>query len=541
MSTTRSFLIQVVQDQAPVVEVAVDVIRKVNNVYLVTPKARIPFNPDSFVKDDRGLSKVEFTYSYYPEDSDVVRGLRTKFALRPLLDLPLPGGTPSAAIALHHVDNFRFLDRAENRISGSVFVREFLNQQSKLTFVTRGEFEAQLPQPKTEDTAPPTIKKIELKDPSRDFIDLDVRYSEGHPKAGQRLFDILPKSIDDVQAIYRMDINVQATDTNVDADGGPKVTRNAEPIRLRIVSEGDLLLEISKEEELLAVRLDEALAKLAAAKKKYEFVRSSNGYKEETPEQVDSVKVRSQDAYGDVEKSRDIVQSVGREYRRLTRECEVNQLNEAALKRYRDYTALLESILSESPEVAITFPKTQGLMAGIQNTLNAGRWAPVSAVGDAENSLYNLERRLKEIRDMGIESRSIDKLRKDLVALKERQQRIEAEILEMKVRWEKDLLDPSPKIGDVGVVSLSKGEAKKVQHTIDWRKYEGPKGKEDELPIKITSSDPSVVVPGDMTLVFDRHQFRFEYEVKAGAKEGNYTVTVTPAAGKPVTVSITVK
>ena len=46
--------------------------------------------------------------------------------------------------------------------------------------------------------------------------------------------------------IYRMDLNVQATDTNVDAEGGPKVTRNVEPIRLRIVSEGDLLTEISR-------------------------------------------------------------------------------------------------------------------------------------------------------------------------------------------------------------------------------------------------------------------------------------------------------
>ena len=88
VSTTRTFLIQVSQDQAPVVEVAVDVIRKSGNVYLVTPKARIPFNPDSFVKDDHGLSKVEYTFSYYAEDSEVVRSLRTKFALRSLLDVP---------------------------------------------------------------------------------------------------------------------------------------------------------------------------------------------------------------------------------------------------------------------------------------------------------------------------------------------------------------------------------------------------------------------------------------------------------------------
>ena len=58
-----------------------------------------------------------------------------------------------------------------------------------------------------------------------------------------------------------MDINVQATDNNVDADGGPKVTRNAEPIRLRIISESDLLLEIGKEQYQLATRLDEAITR----------------------------------------------------------------------------------------------------------------------------------------------------------------------------------------------------------------------------------------------------------------------------------------
>ncbi|MBN9117743.1 MAG: hypothetical protein J0I06_00990, partial [Planctomycetes bacterium] len=96
VSTTRSFLIQVVQDQAPTVEVAVDVIRKSGNFYLVTPRARIPFNPESFVKDDRGLSKVEYAFTYWAEDSDVVRGIRAKYALRSLLDTPLPGAKPAA-------------------------------------------------------------------------------------------------------------------------------------------------------------------------------------------------------------------------------------------------------------------------------------------------------------------------------------------------------------------------------------------------------------------------------------------------------------
>jgi hypothetical protein len=66
VSSTRSILIQVAQDQPPVVEVGLDVVRKLGDKYLVTPKARIPFNPDSFVKDDHGLSKVEYVFDYWP-------------------------------------------------------------------------------------------------------------------------------------------------------------------------------------------------------------------------------------------------------------------------------------------------------------------------------------------------------------------------------------------------------------------------------------------------------------------------------------------
>ncbi|QJW93529.1 hypothetical protein [Frigoriglobus tundricola] len=535
VSTTRSFLIQVKQDQAPVVEVAVDVIRKSGNVYLVTPKARIPFNPDSFVKDDHGLSKVEYTFSYYAEDSEVVRGMRTRLALRSLLDLPLPGTTAGAVLPRLHAENFKLHDRVDDRLNSSVFVSAFSIQGGKLHRSTRQEFEAQLSRPKAEETSTEAdqrvVKKIELKDAERDFFDLKFLHDEG-------LLAIAAKDTD-VQPIYRMDLNVQATDNNVDGDGGPKVTRNAEPIRLRIISEGDLLIEIGREEEQLALRLDEALVKIAGAKRKYEFVRNSNGYKEESPEQVDAVKVRSQDAFGDIEKARDVVQSVAREYRRLARECEVNRLNDKALERYRFVTAQIEDVLSENPqfpaEGPTSFSKTQALLTVVQNVLNNSRWAPLAAVSDAENSLFALERRVQVIRALIGESQSRDRLKRDLVAIKEQQQRIDNEIRKMEDEWRHTLNDPNPKIGEVGVLSLAKGETKKVRHSIAWNQY-----KEDDLVVKLKASDPSVTVAPQITLNFEKDQFYFEYEIKAGNKEGTHTVTVTPAAGKPVEVKLIV-
>jgi hypothetical protein len=59
--------------------------------------------------------------------------------------------------------------------------------------------------------------------------------------------------------------------------------------------------------------------------------------------------------------------------------------------------------------------------------------------------------------------------------------------------------------------------------------------------VKIASSDPSVVVPAEMKLNFETNETYFEYEVKAGTKEGMYKITVTPEVGKPVEVQVNVK
>ncbi|MDY3552111.1 hypothetical protein R5W24_001191 [Gemmata sp. JC717] len=528
VSTTRSILIQVTQDQPPVVEVGVDVIRKLGNTYLVTPKVRIPFNPDSFIKDDHGLSKVEYTFTYSAEDSDVVRGLRTKYALRSLLDLPTGAQFPAAVLPRLHADNFRTLDKNDDRLTASVFVSEWANQNGRLRRETPDRLAELLKTPSGDDVNQEAVRKVELKNSDRDYFDLKELNDLGIIKI------LAPPG--EAQQSYRMDLFVQATDNNADHDGGPRVTRGSEPIRLRVVSEGDLLLEISKEEEALGLRLDEALAQLAAAKRAYEFVRSSNGFKEETPEVVDTVKVRSQTAVNAVDKSRDIVNTVLREFRRIARECEVNRVVEVTTKNYQSYCARLDTILSEDPNASVAFPKTLNLLNVVQAPLNTSRWASLAAVTDAEQSLYALERELQAIRkDLG-ESLSKEQFIKNLRKLRDDQLRVEKDIEALKRQFEDEQGAKTAKVSPVGAIALTKGETKKVQHAITWRQY-----KEDELIVKLTSSDPAVVVPAQLTLTYENNQFRFEYEVKAGSKEGTYKITVTPGAGEPVEVTVIVK
>ncbi|MBY0456881.1 MAG: hypothetical protein K2V38_06060, partial [Gemmataceae bacterium] len=325
-----------------------------------------------------------------------------------------------------------------------------------------------------------------------------------------------------------------------------RTVRTSDPIRLRIISEGDLLVEMGNEERQLAAKLDEAIARLRAAIRKYEFVISSNNFKDQTPENVDAVKVRGNDALQDVDKARDTVQTVVREMRRLARESEVNRMEEKTQKRYRDYCEVMDAVLADDPPpagarllvpITVTFPMSLKQLTNVQNVLNGGTWAPGALVGDANQGLYALDREVTAIRQLLGEDDSRAKLIANARKLIDAQRKIDQDIEVMYDDWRKRIKDPKPAIGDVGQVALAKGEAKKIQHKIEWRQY-----KEDDLDVTITSSDPSaLVVPEKITVNFDKNPFRFEYEVKAGAKAGNYTITLTPAVGKPVVVAVVVQ
>ncbi len=529
--SARTFVVQATEDAPPAVEVAVDVIRKVGNSYMVTPNARIPFDPASFVKDDRGLQSLLFAFEYSAEDSDVVKALRAKMLLR-AFEVPTPGAGVAPLASVKHMENMRAVEGTEGRRKGEADIAYFLELQNALQREVSAAFKDALTKPKVDapaaDASKRSVLKLAFDNPNRDYFDLKQLHDAG-------LLKLAAKSNEDVQTIYRFDLYVAATDTNVDREGGPNVVRNTEPIRLRIVSDSDLLAEIGKEEEALVLKLDDALVKLATAKQKYKFVRESNGYRDEVPEQVDSVKVRCQDAIQDVDKSRDLVQSVGREFQRLVRECEVNRLNEAALNTYRKNAALIDSVVVESPDT-VNYPKAQNKLLGVQNVLNVGRWAPLAAVTDAEDELFKLEARVKYIRGLFGENRGPEQLRRELRALLEKQKRVSVEVLAYQRKIEGELSKEAPTVGAVGALALNKGETRKVSQAIQWNKY--PK---DDIVVKVTASDPSIVVPGELKLDFEKNQFRFEYEVKAGAKEGTYKITVTPAVGDPVEYPVVVK
>lgn len=538
----RQIMIQVVDDQPPTVELAADVIRKVGTVYYVTPKAKVPFNPESFVRDDRGLSKVAFEFTYWPEDSDLGRAVRAQLLARPFLSAPGALSAAGAVAPLYHAAKFKDLDKGDTRKAGSAAVRRFLELRQDLRAETADRLRAILAADYDE-AASAMIKVVDLKNADADFFDVK----------GLKLL----ASVTEVQPRYRLDLNVVATDTNYDT--GPKTGLGTEPIRLLVVSEGDLLAEINKEEETFATRLDEAIIKLVAARKNWEYVRSTVSVGRATNDltRVEDARVKAQGVTQDVGKARETLAGLVREYRRIHRECTVNEVTEATRDRFGKFANRMDRVVGENPPLitpdeasqprpGMTFPEAERRIEVVLTPLNVNQWSEITAVSDAETGLLLIEKEVRAIRAELGELQSKERLKALLTTVIDGREKIRKELEDLRAVFEAKQRQKTPDIGAVGPTFLAKGETKKIRHKLDWLQF--PK---DEMTVKFTVTDHDkkpvaadvLALPATLKLTFETHQFDFEYDVKAGTKEGEYTITLTPepGAGDPVAIPVTIK
>jgi hypothetical protein len=530
----RQIMIQIADDQPPVVEIAPDVIRKIGNVYYVTPKAKIPFNPESYIRDDHGLSKVAYEYTYWSEDSDVGRAVRVQLLSRPFLYSAGLPNIPSAVATAYHTAKFKDLDKGDQRQTGSAELSRYIDDRSKLQFETQDTLVRKLKEP-LDDAVTKMVTKIELKSADQDYFDLKPLK--------------LLASVSEVQPRYRLDLNVLATDANYDT--GPKTGQNSEPIRLLIVSEGDLLAEINKEEDTFGTRLDEAITKIRVAKSRLAVAKSFHGQQD----RIEDARVKMQDANQEVAKVHDIVGTLVREYRRIYRECQVNDVRESTRDTFGKFANEMDRICGENPPritkeedvtpPSITLGEVERRLDVVNGSLNANRWGDALAVSQAELGLLELERLIMAIRAKIGEHTTPNKLKAALQKVIDNQNLITDELRKLRERLEGDALRKDPEIGTVAGTFLTKGESKRLRHAINWRQYD-----KDDLVVKITAVDnkdkkpvpPEVLgfVP-ELKLDFEKNQLAFEYDLKAGAKEGEFTVTLTPAVGTPVNIIVTVK
>jgi len=512
VTSTRGFLIQAIEDQAPQVEVAVDILRRQGNTFLCTPMAMVPFLRDSVVRDDTGLSQVEFEYTISKVEAEAVVALQAQaaaalWAFAPVTAYLGDALTPTVALA-----TVGLLTKADKKEFGRSPVLRFVAEYSRLPKYTLETLQRRLRQPVDPDH-PDVVKQIQFQDPELDSFDLER---------------VLPQlrvgASGEIQPRYRIELNVLASDANYES--GPKTARNVELIRLMVISEQDLLAEISKDEEVQIAKMDDLIKKLETAQGK--FLQAADRLLSPSPEILVSASVRTLDVLQDLGKARDATQSVVTEYIRLRREAEFNRCNRAVIDKWNDV------ILTPLPRILENeFPAAEQTLTAVQSSLASGVRPDDISLDNARTALTVLIAELRKVREKQGDVVNINKLRDDLRKIIEDQQQVSTALERIKKGIISSLFNPKLLPGPALV--LAKGEKRTITQQINWNAYV-----EGSLTIKLQAQPGSdLQLPAQVIAQDDRDDFSFE--LTAGQKAGEFTITLTPAVGEPLLLKVTVK
>jgi septum formation topological specificity factor MinE len=530
VSAKRSITIQVNEDQPPLVEVGVDVLRKVGSSHMCTPIAMIPFLSESRIADDTGLSKVEYEFTYTKAESSIVSTVQAGLAggLASAFGGPMRSFGTIGVIAGNRVVFERIGTKSEQKQFGSAPVDRFTVEYSRLTRDTMVKLEQSLKVTRDRGLLPGVVKLIKFTEGGDDVFDLR-----------ENLKSLLVPDTE-IQPRYKIELNITATDVNTELSGKDgtalpgKKSSNVEPIRLLVVSEGDLLAEILKDEENQTVKLDEILKRIVDCESK--LSQELSLLSSPSPNQLSSSAVRALDILQDVNKSKDQLASVLIDYERLYREIVVNRCNAKLLEKYRNDAG--QGIIQETKRILDgtnpegSFPQAETALGAFQGTLNGARVPPQAEADNARVQLSNLRNVLGKLRSLSGSLVDISKARKDLLDLIQKHLEIEKDVIALR---EKELERvKSPLITSNKPITIQVGKTVTVKHAIDWKLYA-----QGQLAVYIEApADADLQLPKDLTIKDDKNEF--SYDVTAGMKPGNYTLKIKPFVGNTVDQQIIV-
>ncbi|VTS05131.1 hypothetical protein [Tuwongella immobilis] len=526
----RAVQIQPMEDKAPEVEVSLEVIRRVGGVYMCTPAAMIPFTPESRVRDDHGLNRVDYRFSYLQLESPGVNSSRTTIAGGVLM---LPTLQPNLGTMLHPV----------------VYLREYGKLIKPATNVSLTRFEsvdgfAEL----VKQRKPLTLANLKevLKKPREANADDPIIHQFDFRSSGQQVFDlqkILPemevKVSSQVQPRYRIELSVTATDTNVEAfqpnvksasvtpEG--RVGENREVFNLLVVPEADLLVEISKEEEALAGRLDIILARLRDSQAKL------TGIVDTLPtlpqEQMIPTSTRTAEITETVSKSKDMTTDLLKDFERILREYQYNRCSKNILDKVE-----LQICVPLREAMRSDFPAVEDPLLSFNEELGNLRKPEVSVGVRARDALRQLIQRLERVRaGMG----EVTDEKKVIAAIQEiikgQENQIGPQLQRILASASEDLL--APKIIETPAVTVNSLGTTKGKLVIDFGlEFEG------EMTLKLEApANSEIKVPAELKVKSTEEPLTVEFEVKGGTKKGDFAIKVVPSVGRPVTVIVTVK
>jgi hypothetical protein len=523
VTSKRLIQIQPKDDPPPEVEVTVVTIRKVGANFMCTPRALIPFAKESRITDrDGGINKIQYQFTYTQLES--VTDLSAKASLVGLFFHNTPA-VPSVAPAFYRAGMLSaFANTLKSgshpTVEQSVPLESFVEEYRRGGFLT------------LQNTLP--LLQQKLSDDAKNLIIQKFDFGS----AGELGFDIarvLPGlAVKDPQTTpqpqYLITLTVAATDSNVET--GPKVGTNKEPLVFKIVSEPELLAEISREESDLGAKLDEVLRRLRDSEAKLSGIAnrlpslSIPGISRDdfVPEQT-----RSTEIMESVTKAKDLTQEVATDYARILAEYKTNRFTSNLTTRLETKIVTpLDEVLKQE------YPRWEGAHATFHAALNQATVPPQEVVGVARQRMSELLNRMQAIRTEIGEILGIQKLIKDAQEiLKSLTLQIAPGIKFLIQRESEDLIAPDLRVPPL--VTLAAGQKATVNVEVNWK-----------FPLEEPYS-LQVVVPQDSGLKAPARidvkeaQTKVSFDITAGSKSGEFDARLVPSYGKPVPLKIFVK
>ncbi|HLN27627.1 MAG TPA: hypothetical protein VK395_07765 [Gemmataceae bacterium] len=308
---SRPVVIKPIDDTPPDVDVQVEVLRKVNQTYLVSVGGKIPFSGK--IRDDHGLQDVEYVYNL---TSPAAQALANAKAVTSLLQFTPCGvgaewlaGPYLSVVAASVRSPAEDTSRRPERLRLGTFARRA--KELSVDDETPDVLEKHLHEKPEQ-----TLLRDHTLDPEEEAFDVE--------KLGLKVSDELQ-----FQPQYRLRLWVDATDNNIET--GPGVGSSKEKFNFLIVSENELLLEIAKEEESLHIKLEDAVNKLKEARNKVEQV--SQELPSLKPEEFSPMARRAEEIQETLVKSWDVSREVHQDYRKILKELMVNRVRDQIIKK----------------------------------------------------------------------------------------------------------------------------------------------------------------------------------------------------------------
>jgi hypothetical protein len=515
VTTTRSILVQVTEDQPPQVELAVDVLRKLGNSYLVTPTVKIPFITESKVKDDAGLSKLVFAYTYQQVDADVTVEAKKPFLANIFAGAPtMPSIMSPIRTAIGAQLMSDTTDSAQSKpVKGEYAVQRYLDEFAKRQPDTLETLKKKLDVPQPPDE-PQSIKEIAFLNQDSDVLNLALAIPNLKEKESIKM-----------QPRYKLEMNLLATDTNYET--GPKVGQSVEQLRFMVVSEAELLSEMSKDEEAQIAKLDDVIKRLREAQNKLSQSASQLRDLNPPPDVLVVVGVRGADIGQDLGKARELTLAIQNEYRRLEKEARYNDIVQLQKRLENEILRDLNGILETG------FNTAEDTHKAYLDALTSNRRPDNALIAKDQSDLASLLAQVQALRDKLGESVTLSKTIERLRKIQE-QQEASGKVIEIILANALQRLR-MPVIASIEKVELKVGEKKALKNPLNWLAFDG-----NEYKVKFDGpTGGELILPAEMKVPDDKDEIA--YEITAGNKPGEYKFKIVPTVGNPVEVTVVVK